>query len=169
MEITSSVSSLSTSKPSISKTSESTTKSTTKPTTKSTTIFYTTTEVTTTQATAPSSKLATTKSTTCSCQVKIVKRADICPNGSNKWKDQATRAKYLRVATLDDAKATKDTWCKTTGKWELGGADGAKFYGQGYKCQVEKYNSQNLLKSDQGCPGTWATFLMCLACQGPGG
>ena len=150
---------MSTSKSSISKTIQSTTKSTTKPRTKSTTLFYTTTVLTTTPVTATQ--------VTCSCQVKKVQRADVCQQGSNEWKDQATRAKYLRVATLDDAKATKDTWCKTTGKWELGGADGAKFYGQGYKCQVEKFDSSKL-KSDQGCPSTWASFLMCLACPGPG-
>ena len=102
---------------------------------------------------------------TCSCQIKRVKRADVCQHGSKEWKDQATRAKYLRVATLDDAKATKDTWCKTTGQWELGVADGVKFYGQGYNCKVEKFDSLKLT-SDQGCPGFNYSnmILMCLAC-----
>ena len=150
---------MSTSKSSISKKIQSTTKSTTKPRTKSTTLFYTTTVLTTTPVTAIP--------VTCSCQVKKVQRAEVCQQGSNKWKDQATRAKYLRVATLDDAKATKDTWCKTTGKWEIGVADGVKFYGQGYKCQVEKFDSLKLT-SAQGCPGFYDSnrILMCLACAG---
>ena len=159
----------STSKSTISLITKSLINSTTKSETKSTTLFFTTTEYSTTPVTVLPSKLTTMKSTTCSCQVKKVSRHEICHVGSNKWKDKATRAKYSRVATLSDAIATKDTWCKTTGKWEVGGADGAKYYGQGYKCHVEKHGSSSLLKSDQGCPGKWATFLMCLACPGPGG
>ena len=142
-----------------------TTKSTTKPKAKSTTLFFTTTVVTTTAVTAKPSKSTTTKSSSCSCQIKRVGRGDVCYPGSYKWKDEATRAKYLRVATLADVQATKNAWCKTVGKWELGGADGVKWFGPGYKCEIQSH-SLAITSSDQGCPGNWASILMCLACSG---
>ena len=136
--------------------SKTTTQSTTKPTTKS--IIKVTTSKTVVQSSKPSSG-----SSSCTCQPKMVKRTDVCMDGSNKWKDEKTRAKYLRVATMSDAVSTKSTWCKKglIGQWQISGGDGIKIGGWGYKCDTQNYGQP--LTSDQACP-KFFTFLICLAC-----
>ena len=135
--------------------------------TKSTTTTKSTTNVTTTatkivlQSSKPSSGPSS-----CTCEPKFVKRTDVCMNGSDKWKDEKTRARYLRVATMSDAVATKYFWCKKgiIGKWQLSGGNGIKIAGWGYKCDVQNYGQPMI--NDQGCPGFlgFTDLLMCLAC-----
>ena len=92
-----------------------------------------------------------------------MKQTDICNDGSDKWKDDTTRAQYLRVATMADAVATKSTWCKTglIGQWQLVGGDGIKIGGLGYKCDIKSFGQP--LTNDQ-CPTKFNTYLMCMAC-----
>ena len=103
-------------------------------------------------------------STSCSCQPKLVYHDEMCKNGTNEWKNNSTRAKFSRVATMKDALTTRSIWCyfSSLTQWQLIRGDTIKLGGWGYKCSVENYGSQVLI--DHECPSGWGSFLMCLAC-----